>query len=147
MNILGFLLFSRECEINQRDIENEFNIKNPTVTGILDRLARKGFIYRDISLKDSRHKAIRVTEKSMRLAAELRKNGEAFESRLTRGFSPEEKQRLLEFLRRILHNISEIPSTEIPSTEIPSKGDKESNGTTGIPYGQDWNGQNREASL
>ncbi|MDR1950136.1 MAG: hypothetical protein LBQ38_12155, partial [Spirochaetaceae bacterium] len=29
MDILGFLLFNQDRTINQRDIENEFNIKNP----------------------------------------------------------------------------------------------------------------------
>jgi DNA-binding MarR family transcriptional regulator len=126
------LLFSREHEINQRDIENEFSIKNPTVTGILDRLAKKGFIYRDISLKNNRYKAIRPTEKSMKLAADLHKSGEFFESKLIEGFSPEEKQQLLTFLRRILRNI----------LEMPLKGDEEHYGTTGtdIQHRQDGNG-------
>ncbi|MDR1901567.1 MAG: MarR family transcriptional regulator, partial [Treponema sp.] len=104
MDILGFLLFNQDRTINQRDIENEFNIKNPTVTGILDRLEKNGFINREISRKDSRHKVIRVTKKSKKLSAELVEKGEDIEDRLTQGFSPEEKHQLLALLQRVLQN-------------------------------------------
>ncbi|MDR1903835.1 MAG: MarR family transcriptional regulator [Treponema sp.] len=105
MDILGFLLFNQDRTINQRDIENEFNIKNPTVTGILDRLEKNGFINREVSREDNRHNIIMVTDKSKKLSAELLEKGEDIEDWLTQGFLPEEKQQLLALLQRVLQNV------------------------------------------
>jgi putative MATE family efflux protein len=105
MDILGFLLFNQDRTINQRDIENEFNVKNPTVTGILDRLEKNGFINREISPKDSRYNIIRVTGKSKKLSSKLFEKGEDIEDWLTQGFLPEEKQQLLALLQRVLQNV------------------------------------------
>ena len=40
-SVLGYLNRNGNKEINPRDIEKEFNLKRPTVTGILKRLEEK----------------------------------------------------------------------------------------------------------
>ena len=46
--------------INQRDIERDMDISNPTVTGILNRLENKGLIIRKVNPADARVKNIDV---------------------------------------------------------------------------------------
>ena len=53
--------------INQRVIEKDMDISNPTVTGILNRLEHKGLIERRVSAADARIKNIAVTEKALEL--------------------------------------------------------------------------------
>lgn len=67
MEILLYLMFNQNKEINQKNIEEKFNLTNPTVTGLLNRLENKEFIKRTISKKDARFKTITVTEKALKL--------------------------------------------------------------------------------
>ncbi|WP_300702757.1 MarR family transcriptional regulator [uncultured Brachyspira sp.] len=64
MDILMFLYHNEEKVINQRDIENFLGLSNPTITGTLYRLEKKGFIKRKVSLDDKRYKEIYLTAKS-----------------------------------------------------------------------------------
>ena len=43
-HVLIYLYKNKNNIINQRDIEREFELTNPTVNGILNRLENKGFI-------------------------------------------------------------------------------------------------------
>ena len=44
--------------VNQKDIEEELKLSNPTVTGILKRMERKGFISRTVGRRDRRYKEL-----------------------------------------------------------------------------------------
>ena len=52
--ILFYLGFHEGEPIHQREIEKWFRLKNPTVTGILNRLEEKGFIVRKTKENDKR---------------------------------------------------------------------------------------------
>lgn len=62
--ILGYLNYHREQEVNPIDIEKAMKLKRPTITGILHRLERKGFIRLVESEKDKRYKQVVLTEKN-----------------------------------------------------------------------------------
>lgn len=93
--------------INQRDIENELDISNPTVTGILNRLETKGLIQRKTSKEDARMKHILVTQKALELDKILRKEFAKNEQALVSCLSSEEASQLNEMLQRILISLSE----------------------------------------
>lgn len=64
------MLFIREknkknIEVNQVDIQDNFHLTNPTVTGILNRLEEKCFIERRKSEKSARCNRIVVTDKGL----------------------------------------------------------------------------------
>ena len=50
--------------MNQRDIEKALNLKNPTVTGLLQRLDEKGYVLIVPNAKDKRKKNVYLTEKA-----------------------------------------------------------------------------------
>ena len=59
------LLYARPAfSLRQVDIEEFFQISNPTVTVILNSLEKKGLVERRINPSDSRSKLIGVTEKA-----------------------------------------------------------------------------------
>ncbi len=105
-NTLMFLHFNQDKEISQIDIQNKFNLTNPTVTGILKRLELKGFICRTTSSNDGRRNVIRLTEKSVQLDNVLVQGMMNAENQMATGFTEQEKELLENLLRRVLANIS-----------------------------------------
>ncbi|WP_300720952.1 MarR family winged helix-turn-helix transcriptional regulator [uncultured Brachyspira sp.] len=105
MDILMFLYHNEEKVINQRDIENFLGLSNPTITGTLYRLEKKGFIKRKVSLDDKRYKEIYLTAKSKKLKEivfeDIRKNNEA----MFYNMSSEEKETLVNIIKKLLYNI------------------------------------------
>lgn len=96
----------KEIEINQRDLEREFDLTNPTVSGILLRLEEKGYIQRITSQKDGRFKKIVVTSKTWMFLEELdvkRKNSYKY---LVQGISEEEETEFKRIADIMIHNLS-----------------------------------------
>lgn len=103
-SILIYLYKNKEI-VNQRDIEKKFDLTNPTVNGILNRLENKNFIKRTISLKDARNKEIHLTEKSISLINEMKKEAKQLEKEMIAGVSKEELNIFNEVLRKIFNNM------------------------------------------
>ena len=103
-NILIYLYNNKET-VNQRDIEKKFELTNPTVNGILNRLENKGFIKRTISLKDARNKEIHLTEKSISLINEMKKEARQLEKELIAGIPKEELNTFKEVLKKVFNNL------------------------------------------
>jgi len=78
-------------EINQRDLENVSHVSHPTMTEILKRLEKKGYISCCRSEQDRRYKCVRSAEKAQGLSRRMAEADEiAFES-LCEGLSEEER--------------------------------------------------------
>ncbi|MGN1387800.1 MAG: MarR family winged helix-turn-helix transcriptional regulator [Bacillus sp. (in: firmicutes)] len=105
--VLMYLAMNPHKTINQKDIERELSLSNPTVSGLLNRLEKKGFIQKVIAPNDNRYKIITLTEKSMMYTEEIFHKMNRTENLLLKGFSSEEIQQLNHFLNRIAQNISE----------------------------------------
>jgi DNA-binding MarR family transcriptional regulator len=105
MDVLTYLLFHQDSEINQKYIDYEFQIKNPTVTGILKRLESKGLITREINAANARSKQLAVTDKAKLLQHKVKKMGSLIENKIANGLSPQEQEELLALLQRVLKNL------------------------------------------
>lgn len=92
--------------INQRVIEKDMDISNPTVTGILNRLEHKGLIERRVSAADARIKNIAVTEKALELDKILKRKFIENEEQLVSRLSEEEVNALAVMLEKILADMS-----------------------------------------
>jgi len=95
-----------EIEINQRDIEREFNLTNPTVSGILLRLEEKGYIQRITSQKDGRYKKIVVAPKTWLFVEELETKRKKSERLLLQGISEEEENEFKRVVDIMIKNMS-----------------------------------------
>lgn len=91
-------------KVCQKDIEEEMDISNPTVTGILNRLEHKGLIQREANPQDARVKHIVVCEQAWELDKVLRKKFRENEEELISILSDEEimcmQKCLLKMLRQ-----------------------------------------------
>lgn len=105
MDVLIYLRCNNEIEIHQREIERWLRLKNPTVTGILNRLEEKGFIVRQTNESDKRFRTIKLTEQSNQLLHETKQEMEQVNDRLYNCLAPEEKQELSRLLDKILDHI------------------------------------------
>lgn len=94
--------------MNQRDIEEELHLSNPTVTGILKRMERKGFITRVVGSKDRRYREVRLTEKCVQLGERLPPSAEVMLEQMFQGFTPQEFDTLNRMLLRLLDNCGQI---------------------------------------
>lgn len=106
--ILRFLSKNNRREIVQKDIEEYFNISNPTVSGILNRLEEKGFICRYISQKDTRKKIVKITAKSVAMNDSIRQLMDGFENRMLSCLDEKERDELFDYLERIISNITNV---------------------------------------
>lgn len=91
--------------INQRDIEKELHLTNPTVTGLMKRLEMKGLIKRVENDKDKRIKNLYITPKTQCLNQKFKQVFDESDSIALKGFDDEEKKRLESYLLRIMENL------------------------------------------
>lgn len=104
-HVLIYLYKNRKNIINQRDIEREFELTNPTVNGILNRLENKRFIKRVVSLNDARNKEIMITDKSISLIAEMKKKAKNMENKMTSGITKEELDTFYQVIKKMFNNV------------------------------------------
>lgn len=115
-HIMGFLSHRSEPAC-ARDIEEAFRLSHPTVSGLLSRLEKKGFIEFRPDETDRRCKRIRVLPKGMELNETMHRNILSTEQHLVEGFSPEEKEQFRSFLCRAITNLGGDPCKPIHKEE------------------------------
>ena len=104
-HVLIYLYKNKNNIINQRDIEREFELTNPTVNGILNRLENKGFIKRVVSHIDARNKVISLTDKSVLLINNMKKSAEKMESKMTLGINKDELDIFYRVIKKMFDNV------------------------------------------
>ena len=100
--ILKYLLMSPSETVKQVDIEHFFSMTNPTVTGLVQKLERKGMIERKVNPQDSRSKILCPTQKTIEMKDLLVSLGDKLEGTLTEVLTGKEKQELLRLLKKLL---------------------------------------------
>lgn len=89
-------------EVFQKDIEEEYDIRRASATGILKLMEKNNLIKREAVEYDARLKKIILTDKAIALLEQIENNARLFEERLTQGISKEE----LAFLYSIIEKMS-----------------------------------------
>lgn len=101
---LGRLERSGCTAITQRDLEKASHVTHPTMTEILKRLEKKGFIVCRVGETDRRCKLISSTDKAEALAVETSSTEERVAAALTEGMSEEELRELIRLTDIMLKN-------------------------------------------
>lgn len=109
--VMGFLahLAHRKEPPCARDVEDEFQLSHPTVSGILSRLEKKNFVEFRPDPSDRRCKRIYVLEKGWEHIEQIHRIIQESEERIVDGFSEEEKQQFADFLERAIRNMGGSP--------------------------------------
>ena len=105
--ILKYILMNPEKNIRQADIEHYFSMTNPTVTGLVQTLERKGMIERRVNPDDSRSKILCPTKKTIDMKDTLYGLGDELENRLTGVLDADEKKELMRLLNKLLRKKEE----------------------------------------
>lgn len=101
---LGRMERGGSAGVTQHDLENASHVTHPTMTEILKRLEKKGFILCRPGESDRRCKLISSTEKARALAGEMRTADERVFASLTVGLSEEETRELIRLTDVMLKN-------------------------------------------
>ncbi len=100
-----------------RDIEAEFQLSHPTVSGLLSRLEQKGFIQLRTDPADRRCKRIYVLPKGTECHELMHHTIQENESRIVQGFTPEEQEQFARLLHRAITNMGGNPCHPKPKEE------------------------------
>ena len=103
--ILGFLNLNRDKEIYLNDIEKEFCLKRPTVTGIIRRLEEKEFILIEPKCNDKRYKRVVLTDKSEEILEIMEENLKNAEKILYKNLTDSDRSELYRILTIMFNNI------------------------------------------
>lgn len=93
-----------------RDVEAEFHLAHPTVSGILSRLEQKGFLALQTDPEDRRCKRIHVLEKGWQCHEVMHRTILENEQRMTEGFTEEEREVFSQLLHRAIRNMGGDPT-------------------------------------
>ena len=103
-HIMGYLA-RRPQPPCPRDIEETFHLSHPTVSGLLSRLEKKGFIELRPDSADRRCKRIYMLPKGKQLNETMYQTILENEARVVAGFSPEEQELFASLLLRAIENM------------------------------------------
>ena len=107
-HVLKFILLeSLHREIYQKDVEDEFQIRRSTVTGIIQLMEKNGFLYRESVSKDARLKRLVPTKKSEELRNKIIENIIERDQKMTEGISEEELKSCKNVLLKIFENLTD----------------------------------------
>ena len=108
-HIMGYLAHHKAQPPCPRDIELEFKLSHPTVSGLLSRLEQKAFIELRTYPEDRRCKRIYVLPKGKECHDRMHQTISNNEERMVQGFTEEEKQLFADFLNRAIANMGGGP--------------------------------------
>ena len=97
---------SKKKKVYARDIEEEFDLRKATITGILNNLEQNEFIKRMTVGEDTRLKELMITDKALKLITKIEKKLEIFDKQLVCNLSEEEQSFFMKIINQILQNLS-----------------------------------------
>ena len=102
--VLDYLFHSNEEEVTQRDIERHLSLKNPTVTGLLQRLEEKGFIEKETAADNKKHVNLLLTDSANELIQDGIRVQKQFAEDMLRGLTKEEIALCKQVFQKICDN-------------------------------------------
>ena len=106
LSTIGFLYFSQNEEVYQRDIESFFKLRRSTISSQLNTLEKKGLIQRVPVAHDARLKKLVLTQDGMEASAHVMRILAEMNRLLVQGLSQEEVDQLSRLLAKIEENLS-----------------------------------------
>ncbi|MGM9625166.1 MAG: MarR family winged helix-turn-helix transcriptional regulator [Eubacteriales bacterium] len=105
VSVLIALNGSPEKQLSMKEIEHHFQVAQPTITGIISRMEKKGLVESSQDSSDKRMKRIRMTPSGEKYLAEAEINMHEAEEILMQGFTDEERTLFHSLLTRVAKNI------------------------------------------
>ena len=107
-HILNYILLETlHRDIYQKNLEEEFQVRKSTVSGILKLIEKNGFIYRESVKEDDRLKRILPTKKAEALRPSILEHIHETEIRMTEGVSEQDLFLCKKVLYQMCQNLAE----------------------------------------
>ena len=105
--VIAYLYKNRDCgrELTSHELETAFHVSNPTMSGILKRLEKKGQIKRIPGKTDKRSKQLLLEEDTDLFLQQLDQQVKKARKALFQGISEEELIETETILKKLLHNM------------------------------------------
>lgn len=107
-------LVRADAPLRQHELADLLRIGHPELVRLLDSLERKRLVARQDASDDRRVKRIALTPEGRRLAARVEATIEAFDRRLLRGISPEDRARCREVFAQIEERLDALEAATKP---------------------------------
>lgn len=95
-------LYHSDQSICQSDIEAKFNMTNPTVTGLVQKLEAKGLLTRVVKEEDRRVKQLVLTQQALDRKEEMLSIERYLEEMMTKNLNDDEKEQLCKLLTKLM---------------------------------------------
>lgn len=96
----------------QDELGSFFEVDKGRMAKILSTLEERRYICRGVNEKDRRQKLVSLTPEGEQMVENIKKVFEEWDTACFRGFSDEERQLYLDFIRRIAENVTECRHTQ-----------------------------------
>ena len=107
-HILNYILLETlHRDIYQKNLEEEFQVRKSTVSGILKLIEKNGFIYRESVKEDARQKRILPTKNAEALRPSILEHIHETEIRMTEGVSEQDLFLCKKVLYQMCQNLAE----------------------------------------
>ena len=104
--VIGYIYKkSQKGEVFAKDIEEEFDMRKATVTGIIQLMETNGLIERKAKEGDCRLKSIVLTPKALEIKNVVKKQIDIEEKNIVNEMTKEEQKQFLELLKRASSNL------------------------------------------
>ena len=104
--VIGYIYKkSKKGEVFAKDIEEEFDMRKATVTGIIQLMETNGLIERKAKEGDCRLKSIVLTPKALEIKTVVKKQIDIEEKNIVNEMTKEEQKQFLELLKRASSNL------------------------------------------
>ena len=103
--VLWYLRKNSEKTVTLSDIAKFLDCTHATVSGLVSRLEKKGYLRIETDPNDHRAKNLFLTEKEMTKFRAMQEHRNQMEETLLQGFDEEERNELLSYLQRVYENL------------------------------------------
>ncbi|MET3617808.1 DNA-binding MarR family transcriptional regulator [Peptoniphilus olsenii] len=99
---IAMYYINRHKSLNNNDLAELMGAKQPTISGIIDRLEREKLIIRKEDKKDKRRKFIRLTKKGEEINEELTEIAQDFRDVCLSGIDEKDQETFLQILNKMV---------------------------------------------
>jgi DNA-binding MarR family transcriptional regulator len=104
-NILD-ILYDNNGKLTMKEISEGINRSKSTVTQLVDRLLKGGYVTKESNLEDKRFSYILLTEKGLSIKKDFREISDTVIKEFFKDFTEEEAEILLSLLDRVINNFT-----------------------------------------
>lgn len=104
-NILD-ILYDNNGKLTMKEISEGIDRSKSTVTKLVDRLLKAGYVTKESNLEDKRYSYIVLTEKGLNIKKDFKEISQNVIKEFFKDFTEEEIEILLLLLERVIHNFT-----------------------------------------